>query len=715
MALLDTLLIQLGVDATDLDREVQRINDGLSQVSTNAMALGKTLGGALAVGPALAPAVAAVGGLSAAFVSAGASIGAFKAAVGPQLADVAEAADLFTAAQEAQAAGGEKAAAAQKAYKDALSQLPPATQATAKEFIGLKSDFAAWSDQLSATTMPIFTQGLKTLRGLLPTLTPFVKDAAKSIGAFTEGLAKDLKSEGFKQFMGDLRASAKKTLPDMLNTFKNIAVGFGGIIQAFLPMSSKISGGLESMTAKFAAWGQGLSGSPAFSAFQKLAAAGGGALGQLGAALIEILASLAPVLGATTKLATVFAQLVAAIPVDVLATFGKLLIAAKAATIAYAVVTRTIAIATGLWSAAQGILNTVMLLNPVGLIIAAIVALIAIIVLIVGKTEFFKNVWNTVWNAVKTAFFAVWNAIKTFIMTIFNFLKNLFMNFTGPGLIIKHWDTIKRVTIAAFMAVWNFIKKVFNFLKNLFMNFTGPGLVIKHWNKIKTFTISVFNTVKNFVLSVFNAIKNFITSRLSAAKNAAVNAFNRIKNFVRSAINSARRAVTSAVGKIASTIRGIKGKVMGALRGAGRWLLNAGKNIIRGLINGIKSMLSSVKNAVGNVVGAARDFLPFSPAKEGPFSGAGAPELSGKAISENLAKGIMSGMSAVDNAASAMMHPLDAERAAVRRALARRVGGGVAPGISGAAGRIVIDVEGADEGMKQLIRRIMRTSNLVVN
>lgn len=718
MALLESLLIHLGVDADDLDREARRIEDGLNRVGTNAAALGRSLGAALSIGPALAPAVTAVGGFAAAFASAGASIGAFKAAVQPQLAAVTEAADLYTVAQEAQAEGGERAAQAQQEYQDALAELDPATRQTAQSFIGLRSDFQAWSDSLAGTTMPIFTRGIEGMRDALPMLTPFVQDASAALGDFVDDIATGFKSEGFAEFMGDLRESAKDTLPDLLNTAKNIAIGFGGILQAFMPMSGKMTGGLENLTSKFADWGRGLKDSPAFGAFQEMSDAGGGALANLGRALIEVLASLEPVLGATTQLATVFAQVVAAIPTDVLVTLGQVILAVKAATIAYTIVTRTIAIATGLWSAAQGALNIIMMMNPVGLIIAAIVGLIAIIVMISTRTTFFKDLWNTVWNTIKSVTETVWNAIKTAVNAAIDFLVMVFMNFTGPGLIIQHWDTIKDATRAAWGWVKNAVKNVINFLKNLFLNFTGPGLIIKHWNTIKGATRNAWNAVKNFVSGVLTSIKDFVSSRLTSAKNSAVNAFNTIKNTIRDRINSARDAVRNAVNGIVDKIRGIKDRVMGAVRGALNWLKEAGKNVIRGFIDGIRSMGGAVRDAISDIAGSVTDFLPFSPAKEGPMSGSGAPEVSGQRIGENLARGIRSGISDIESASGLLLRPLDTQQSAIRQALARRTGGmsrgAVAAGALGAANRISIDVTGADEGMKELIRRIMRTSNLVV-
>lgn len=46
---------------------------------------------------------------------------------------------------------------------------------------------------------------------------------------------------------------------------------------------------------------------------------------------------------------------------------------------------------------------------------------------------------------------------------------------------------------------------------------------------------------------------------------------------------------------------------------------NAGRNIVTSIADGIKSAVGVVTDAIGNVASKVRDFLPFSPAKEGPL------------------------------------------------------------------------------------------------
>jgi hypothetical protein len=58
------------------------------------------------------------------------------------------------------------------------------------------------------------------------------------------------------------------------------------------------------------------------------------------------------------------------------------------------------------------------------------------------------------------------------------------------AVIIANWDTIKKWTVKAWEATWGFIKGVAGRLWNLFLNWSLPGLIIKHWQTIKTGVIT---------------------------------------------------------------------------------------------------------------------------------------------------------------------------------------------------------------------------------
>lgn len=120
--------------------------------------------------------------------------------------------------------------------------------------------------------------------------------------------------------------------------------------------------------------------------------------------------------------------------------------------------------ATGVATAAQWLWNIAMTANPIGLIIAAVVALIGIIVLIATKTTWFQDLWKVTWDAIKTAAMATWKWISDTL-----------------------WPGIKSVAekiAGAFMAIPGLIKSAFSGLVSIITwpFRTGFNLVADAWN-----------------------------------------------------------------------------------------------------------------------------------------------------------------------------------------------------------------------------------------
>ncbi|MEV4708878.1 phage tail tape measure protein [Actinoplanes sp. NPDC049316] len=106
-----------------------------------------------------------------------------------------------------------------------------------------------------------------------------------------------------------------------------------------------------------------------------------------------------------------------------------------------AIAIATIVGAIKVWTIVQTALNVVLSLNPIGLIVIAIAALVAGIILLWNNSEAFRNFWIGAWELIKGAALAVWNWIKDNWKNILTFL-------TGPiGLAVRyisqHWDSIK--------------------------------------------------------------------------------------------------------------------------------------------------------------------------------------------------------------------------------------------------------------------------------
>ncbi|MEU4950728.1 phage tail tape measure protein [Streptomyces lavendulae] len=76
-------------------------------------------------------------------------------------------------------------------------------------------------------------------------------------------------------------------------------------------------------------------------------------------------------------------------------------------------------------------------------------------------------------------------------------------------LIWANWDKIKTWTTEAFEWVWQKVQQVFAWLVDLFLNFTGPGLLIKHWDTIKTKTAEAFLWVRDKAQEGLDAVIGF--------------------------------------------------------------------------------------------------------------------------------------------------------------------------------------------------------------
>ncbi|NUK22074.1 phage tail protein [Streptomyces lunaelactis] len=147
-----------------------------------------------------------------------------------------------------------------------------------------------------------------------------------------------------------------------------------------------------------------------------------------------------------------------------------------------------------------------------------------------------------------------------------------------------------------------------------------------------------------------------------------------------------RTVIAQKIGEAVAKVRELPGKAMAALGNLGSKLYGSGKALIRGFIDGIKDMAGSVGDAVSGVLSKARNLLPFSPAKEGPFSGKGWTLYSGQAISQALAAGIASGGGRVQGAMGSVL--AGAQSALAGAPLGLSMGGAV-PGMAFAgAGRV---------------------------
>lgn len=140
------------------------------------------------------------------------------------------------------------------------------------------------------------------------------------------------------------------------------------------------------------------------------------------------------------------------------------------------------------------------------------------------------------------------------------------------------------------------------------------------WNNVKSAFQNGVNTVKG-ILSWFGELPGKFRAWFGGAKDTAVAQIQGLLGFLGS----------------------LPGRILGVLGNLGGLLANAGRSLIMGFWNGIVGAFNWVIGGVRNLMGSIRNLFPFSPAKDGPFSGKGYTSFSGQALATDFAKGIKSG------------------------------------------------------------------------
>lgn len=174
--------------------------------------------------------------------------------------------------------------------------------------------------------------------------------------------------------------------------------------------------------------------------------------------------------------------------------------------------------------------------NPVGLIIAAIVAVIAIFVLLYKKCEWFRKGVDKAWKAIKEGFKATWTWIKNKFHALMELgakvwakikeYKALFIPFIGIFVVLYQkcewfrngvnavWKAIKN----AFTNTWQWIKDKFNALLEIGSN---------AWNGLKNSATAIIDKIKE----AFSGFFDWLNKKWESIKNfgSKLNPFNWFK------------------------------------------------------------------------------------------------------------------------------------------------------------------------------------------
>ena len=276
--------------------------------------------------------------------------------------------------------------------------------------------------------------------------------------------------------------------------------------------------------------------------------------------------------------------------------------------------------ATAVATGAQKALSAAMTANPIGIIIAAIAAAIAIIVLLYTKCEWFRDGVNAIFTAIKGALSQVIAAAQNAVASAAAFLSNAQSSiaeffsaarqrFTAA---VEFLSGVWQSITAAASAAWQTIKSVVQVgimligevLSAAFQIITLPFQFI--WKNCRDTVIAVWEAIRTAISTALTAIGSAISEKWTAIKSI----FGPILSTIGSAVSGAWTAVTEKTSAAYESVKEyISQKLTAAKESAGAILseMHSAASTAWGAISSVaSSAFETARSVITSKITAAR-------------------------------------------------------------------------------------------------------------
>ena len=270
-----------------------------------------------------------------------------------------------------------------------------------------------------------------------------------------------------------------------------------------------------------------------------------------------------------------------------------------------------------LYNGAQKMMNVLMNLNPIGLIIAAVIALVAGFIYLWNTSEEFRNFW-----------IGLWDSIKNIVSTSVEWVRNVWDKFTSwlsetsnsiSNNVKQAWNNLKQGTINLFNNTIQGAKNIWDSFKSWIINLiTGAkDNIIQGWENLKQGTINTFNNLVNGAQEAWDNLVNAVSDTVDRVtdwfdnlKNIDLLAAGKaIMDSFLEGLQNAWKSVQDFVGGIGDWIREHKGPIQYDRK----LLIPAGQAIMNGLNAGLTNGFASVQSNVGNMANMIADSFTRTP------------------------------------------------------------------------------------------------------
>ncbi|WP_144809423.1 phage tail protein [Enterococcus casseliflavus] len=189
-----------------------------------------------------------------------------------------------------------------------------------------------------------------------------------------------------------------------------------------------------------------------------------------------------------------------------------------------------------LYNGAQKMMNVLMNLNPIGLVIAAVIALVAGFIYLWNTSEGFRNFWIGLWEGIQS----VIGAAVDWIISAWNGMTEFFSN-AWDGLVDgskqavdsvkKGWQNTKQWFADLWQGIKDSASDMWQGTKQAFSD--GVDNIVSVWDGITQWFSDLWNGIKSTVISIVKGIADGIMSRFGTLVYGVRNAFIHMSFFLK--------------------------------------------------------------------------------------------------------------------------------------------------------------------------------------
>ena len=278
----------------------------------------------------------------------------------------------------------------------------------------------------------------------------------------------------------------------------------------------------------------------------------------------------------------------------------------------------------------QKLFNSAMTDNPIGLVVVAIMAVVAALIYFFTQTTAGKQIWQdfinwlkNAWQGVSQFFSGLWDGIVSTFNNVVSSISQIWTNIVNTfnsavnsiaAFVVPIFNNIVSGIQIAMNLIWSVIQIVWQAIKVTFELVVGGIVAYIKWAGEVWLSIitTAMNLISSVIMTVWNAIQPFVMTAVNAIKDVITTVWNTIVSVITTVMSTIGNVISTAwagIQVVFSTVLGWISSYISIVVSTWQTIISTVMNAILAVIvpiwNTISSVVSTVVGTIRNVISTA--------------------------------------------------------------------------------------------------------------